>query len=454
MALRNALLGWSPPPFRCPATPVAMGRAEREVAKKLQGGGSTPPKPFELEEIYRELSRALDSHGTVRAAGRRALRLAPWVLFSYPTNRPGYLAAMPGVAQEYAAWLAPQSTCRPLLALLHALLLHYPRTLATFTDWLALLNERLASSDSPKLHLWQARRRDFGLLANDGPERVWRRLAADAAPVSELLDAMGLNGDLGTGRFAEQAFLGLLAHVARMMDDGRADAPLERLFAFAAPIGTGSEELLRFPLAREVAEGLLMPFARRRVPLSYKDRVRDFLLKRLGDPRMVSRGWQGVPEEAKAVIKGWLVENSLEDFFRILTATADPIWTYRRDFWRTYLQKGVITEAWVALGSKARSLAKRAFDGEYGELVGALGTQSVLLMRIGGLTIAEWSHSGACRIWLTPTGVTPDFYKLTYGAASLRGTPDEKIIHNGSERYRWQNRVARYIRNSTGITWP
>jgi len=454
MGLRNALRNWRPPLFSLPARPVAMERAEREVEKLLGAGPAVSPEPFELDAIYRALVQAHAAQGSIRGVGGKMLRQAPWVLFSHPSERPGHLAAAPDIARDYAAWLGEQRQRRPLHAALHAFLLHYPDSLPTFSFWLATLRERLFADGSPRLHPWRESCRAFGLLAEDGPERLWRKLASETSSVSEVLAAAGLDGALGTGRFAETAFRGLLHHVADLLDKGRADAPLERLIAFAAPVDQGMQVRFRFSLTREIAEGLLMPFARKRAVLSYKERLRTFLVERIGDPRWVTSGWQGVRQEARDVLLGWLVENSLQDFFRILTATADPIWTFRRDFWEGYLKKGVISEAWVVLGRDARNRAADAFEGQYGSLTGATGTQSVLLMRIGGLTIAEWSHSGACRIWLTPTGLTPKFYLPSYSADDLRETSDEWIPHHHSDRHTWQGRVARYIKDHTGITWP
>jgi len=80
-----------------------------------------------------------------------------------------------------------------------------------------------------------------------------------------------------------------------------------------------------------------------------------------------------------------------------------------------------------------------------------------LLMKIGGLTIAEWSHNGACRIWAPNVSKEqysiPIFYifKKPYHAQQLKGISDEWIRHSSSQKYLWQKKVAHIIHQYTNI---
>ena len=46
-----------------------------------------------------------------------------------------------------------------------------------------------------------------------------------------------------------------------------------------------------------------------------------------------------------------------------------------------------------------------------GRLSGASPEQSVLLLRMSGVTIAEWSHNGSCRMWLDGNKDAPKLYQ-------------------------------------------
>jgi hypothetical protein len=46
--------------------------------------------------------------------------------------------------------------------------------------------------------------------------------------------------------------------------------------------------------------------------------------------------------------------------------------------------------------------------------------QSVLLMRLGDLVIAEWSHNGAMRFWKADSKAAPEFHLTDYNGADLR----------------------------------
>jgi hypothetical protein len=72
----------------------------------------------------------------------------------------------------------------------------------------------------------------------------------------------------------------------------------------------------------------------------------------------------------------------------------------------TDFEADLILDVTLVLASDADKVARkvqqrmdRAEYMQWSTLNGALSDQSVLLMRIGDLIIAEWSHSGAIRFW-------------------------------------------------------
>jgi hypothetical protein len=325
--------------------------------------------------------------------------------------------------------------------------------LPTFSTWCHIALTSISRSTSPRVVKWQARCNDYNLLIADGPQRFAIYLNKTITPIASTFASAGLDGDLGVGKFAEHSFRALLSLISDEIKNGQAHSSLSRLIEFASP-DLQAKQKLRFPtLAKELAESLLMPFIGSNKAQQYKEPILRLLLDTIGDPRIDTRVWPSVRSEARNLILSWLVEQNLHGFINILTETADPLWSYRRDFWMRYLEKNVISEAWVVLGSSARRLARNNFGEGFGTLTGASSDQSVLLMRIGGLTIAEWSHSGACRIWRTSTENAPVFYQSLYSGTGLRTESDYWVRHSSSERWKWQGEVARFIKDHTGISW-
>ena len=188
-----------------------------------------------------------------------------------------------------------------------------------------------------------------------------------------------------------------------------------------------------------------------------KKRLQQFFLHHFGDPRLQSgkHKWSGIPEELRRVVIRWLVERALEQFFLLVKETAlDRHWRYREAFWRAFLP--LDPDVWFVLGPRAKRLLGRMNerndeDETTSILRGAQGDQSVLLLRLPGVTIAEWSHNGACRFWLDGTPGAPALYKSTYSREDLVGKADFLQRHDGSSEGRWQDWIAHWLRDNTGV---
>ena len=127
-----------------------------------------------------------------------------------------------------------------------------------------------------------------------------------------------------------------------------------------------------------------------------------------------------------------------------------------------YYERGVLDEAWLALGPSARkflSLRPRDAQLSAGRLDGGVDdAQSVLIMRIRHLTIVERSHNGKCRIWVKAQR-SPRLYEEKYKSAELM-TGDAQLVashastgisHTHSQTGTWQRRIASFIASETGI---
>jgi len=219
---------------------------------------------------------------------------------------------------------------------------------------------------------------------------------------------------------------------------------------------------LRFDDSRAaIAAALCKPwFNAARTPDADLQRdVTEFLIAQIGNPQIKQGRWIGAEKES-ALIRRWLARASLKVFFQLIADYAlDQHWKYREAFWSACLSKGVIDDAWLALGATVHASARARQD--LGNAFGLLeasnaGDQSVLLLRIGPLVIAEWSHNGSMRAWHSEEA--PRFAQPKYGSGDLRrpclpfpsdpirgGLPDTAtsgLRHAGSASGGWQRRAA------------
>ncbi|MBL0295612.1 MAG: OmpA family protein [Betaproteobacteria bacterium] len=224
---------------------------------------------------------------------------------------------------------------------------------------------------------------------------------------------------------------GALLSNPRRLDDAFADHLLWPGFVdtplgghvFESALGLGGERLREWPVIARLldwakrlaspvqksrhrvafADALLKPWYRKRPPDTVKSTLITFFVGAYGDPRMEGHRqyqWKGVAPEAISVLMGWLAGDTLRGFMRVLERTADEIWSFRRKFWMAFYDAGHIEEAWLALGSDARLVARKLLVDErgmgFGRLEGgAAPNQSVLLLKIGHLVFTEWSHNEA-----------------------------------------------------------
>ena len=223
---------------------------------------------------------------------------------------------------------------------------------------------------------------------------------------------------------------------------------------------------LRFDdLRTTIAESLLRPFLRKEPEPTTRERILSFLMRHFGHPNLPAgrRNWRGVPNDLRNVLLRWLVGQSLDLFFAVVKETAlDRHWKYRERFWRAHFDAGLIDRAWFVLGSRARGFMERRADEEVsmGALQGGQGGQSVLLLHVTGapgMIVAEWSHSGACRIWNDGNPDAPRLYETVYSRHGRRGQQlthgeNHRQTHHGSESGRWQDQMAEWIAYYTDVT--
>lgn len=233
----------------------------------------------------------------------------------------------------------------------------------------------------------------------------------------------------------------------------------ESLIAWAM----NASEYNKFAPLPMFSEALLLPWSNVAPSKELKERIIAIYTTQLTreDPRLNAGHWPHTEPSAKTVLMRWIAADAMDLFFSILSQTAEPMWEHRHKFWQALMARNVIDEVWPVLGHQAGVIAKRSGikDIQYSKLNGALSEQSVLLMRMGDLIFAEWTHSGSLRVAEVTAIQAPKLYKRSYQGVDLRfmslpfeqGSGAEGLRHMGAEYGSWQRKAADFVRQKTGV---
>ncbi len=460
--------------------------AAKAIAKGFENIDPKPPSQYDINQLHRRVRASWTDHASLDHLSPRDLWRLPWVLFYTPYSAPdaqSWLGAIPALVSAYDRWLTGGRKARPILALLSEFLRVYPVGLPTFDDLRRLLIRSISAGDSPSTQRWRQRCHDFSLLekgadldfvhtlvagydsdlGTTGPHSLRPGPARQgpepdtAADIGDVLWRLGFDGKLARCEFLKSGAIRYLPEVDQGLRKGSVEpAQLDRLLALLE-----CDDQLRFrekSMRTEIATRLLGPFRNRTPDNVTQLPLQAFFLRHFGDPRLPSKRprWSGVPDAVKHVLIRWLVKQTLEEFFGLLAETAlDRHWNYRQQFWMAYFGQDLIDDAWFALGPDATRLLKRIRnhrESTTAVLRRAQGDQSVLLMRMsGGVTVAEWSHNGSCRMWLDGNRNAPLLYRAEYSRGDLMNGSDLSQRHDGSQSGRWQKKIEDWLRDNTGV---
>jgi hypothetical protein len=306
---------------------------------------------------------------------------------------------------------------------------------------------------------WNDRATQYRLfVVSEAPLRLAEVILNNSVTVDRTLEDIGLTETSTTGALVESSFAAACLLVSRS-EPGKTVALQERLMAWAKR-GTsfGYEKL--FPL---YVSALLDPWAASEPTEEHRRKIIGVLEEYAGDPRVQPAKWNIVKDRAPgayAVLLRWLTKASVYQFFDIVDRVADQnMWSYRRAFWTSYLEAGHIEQAWVVFGANGQRIARQSAK-EYGDKGlmyfgklmrggGRSPDHAALAMKIGDLTIAEWSHSGKYNIWKKRDRGAPKLYQEFYESDELRHAPTDGS-HTNSENFGWQRTVAGIIKDETG----
>jgi hypothetical protein len=424
------------------------------------------PEEFDLSEAWAALLAAKRRANDLWSLNRKTLRHAPWVIFDV---REGLspLAGDKRFAEAYLKRLMHNGSAAAVINLAQGFLYAYPTQLLTFdlfASALPRLLERCQTGRCKRLLDHVARHR---LLKPEGPATVWGYLANEFDSVAEMLERIGIGETLQRGGFGNAVFEEAMAATRRVLtrDASSTENTVTRLFDLAKD-PTGASGKFRFPRHRvALVESLVLPLAQGAQGEPVRELIETFVLDHYGDPRVDRSQWQGVSEDAIRVVSGWLVAETLGDFFRLIEHTARSDftarrhWRYRKAFWSAYLRAGVISDAWIVLANHIDDDAQQTLEmdrkayGRFRRGAGVQANHAALILRIGDLLITDWSHSGKYRAWESGgrSRETPKLYRSAYTRFDLTRGADYEGTHHGTETGTWQRALAEYIRFRTGI---
>jgi hypothetical protein len=436
--------------------PIAL----RRVAAKLEGV-SAQREIEDVADLQARISEAALS-GVLATLSRRDLREGCRA-FLHPPNAPG---RNPQVGSRLIDEVGRLRRRAALLALIDVYLDAFNLTDPDIAD----LGRRLAKLVGPwpwrETDQWPARAKTYFLFEpTKAPELISRAIfGSDEAPRAVLANA-GLDTEgRRRGGMAEAAFL--LACRSIGARRGPAVVPPQLRLIEWADVGSDN---LSFPRAwPDFAGALFLPWRGEEPPAAHKQRLTDTALGCAGDPRVKEARWRPVKEanaEAYDVILRWLTKASVEQFFDIVSETMTDrpdMWEERRRFWTAYLNADLISEAWVVFGPegawRAQQAAKRSGDQGL-SLFGRLGTgggktseHAALIMRVGDLTVVEWSHNGSWNIWTRSDPRRPKLFRHNdRGLVDYDPTDLMKAPTTGRHSGDWTWRVKEIIRRETGL---
>lgn len=427
-----------------------------EIESRLESIGEKVdrPKPDELVEICRRIGAAL-SHG--EPLNRRDLRRAPWCLWA---------PDMP--LAENADWLkkilgliiaSGRERLFKILALAwaHAFAVDRPGIVAV-GHFLEERSEMLGPKWANALTRWSI------FDVQRGPNAIAETATAQHKPIEAVLIEAGLAELTTCQGFTFEIYKVGLA----LLERGALKDPEIRLATLDAWTFDVQRKLRHPALVASIVRAAIEPFGDVMPEKGIRDRYTNFTLSLLGDPRSQASRWVNC-RRAQEIVRRWLTEQTLRQFFDVVDRiAAEEHWNYRRAFWHALYAGGHIDDAWAVFEYRGQVEARRMFGKELGfgtfSTSGAEAGHAVLLLRIGTLTVAEWSHRAPCGIWDSnadekgpklgdPRYSTGELRKPFSGSTSGANLSKQGVFwHRGSDKYTWQGLISDYLKRRRGIT--
>lgn len=445
----DKLTAWVPKKVTFPPTPRIV-HTSREVAQKLRKITATVDI-VDLKDLRERLS-LVKASGNWDAISKREWRYVADCLSSGESA----LIDDSGFLDEYLRRLKEQRSRRGISRLIRYYLRHFDPRHPGINKIAVYLREAVMQW---KWH-WAEQRKTLDLFnVSEAPGKLVGYIMESQEPVSAAMEAIGLDGSLYGARIVGHSYLTAAHRLKKeLANNPNKSLPAIKRFAtwglvnnrFAFESTTGA--------IAGMADALLLPWVDRQPPEDSQAFIEAHLLSLLRDLRIDRSRWMGVDEEAKRVMRRWLTKASLEQFLDVVDRTAQShMWAARRKFWFAYYENKFMLEAWVAFAANGASLARKLAAerdnpairnfGTLNRGAGVVRDHAVLIMQIGELVVADWSHNGKCHIWLPGNEDSPQLYKRSYDREELINGSSWDKKHLGA----WQSDVHDYIKRNTGI---
>jgi len=415
------------------AVEKALTQLDEVVSRKLELG--EPIEQFQARIL------AAFANGQFDSVSVRDLRKIPWALWGGAMP----LSEHPNLVSAYADAVRRARRTSWFSTLRQAYFLCYQPGLAQAELVLELLREGQGISK----WRWAEPSARFELFESREPSRSLLGALSVSEPAQATLERAGFQLGLESCNYVGHVFKSLCGKT-----NCKEAANEKWIWEFCQDEGS-----LRYPEhGHALVEAFLSPWEDVQPPANRRSTLIERLLSLFGDPRINRARWDGISQSRIQQFIGLLTRDSIEMFLDIVGNNAlEHQWKYRRAFWMSYLNAGVITDAWVLFGPEAYDDARRLLR-ESGTAMRyarlnrpASKDQSVLLLKLGDLTIAEFSHNG--RVWIWPpkdAKDAPRLYRSSYIIPDVTGSEIE-FVHAGSETFRWQTNVAQAIRKYSNV---
>lgn len=294
-----------------------------------------------------------------------------------------------------------------------------------------------------------------------GPQNFAKAVMQSESRIQVFNETHDLWTDFLSTKFASHAFRSLISIDPSFL---RSPQATQNLLSWL-----GAPKTPRYPaLSRTAAEVLLLPWTSAMPNPAQMHGLRSFILEcpYLGNPDRQNPNWVEIDPACKEIFKKWMIGQSLDAFFEVLQNTADDLWKFREKFWRTYFSLGAIEDVWLVFGKEAEFFVRRN-QVKYGHLKfgtfndrsgGVARNHSLLIIRIGDLEFAEWSHNGSLRArplkgdtLYKPQRCDGNDYK--YESLDFHDGLNERtqLAHHHSATGGWQDKARKFIRKHTNI---
>lgn len=440
-----------------------INKALKEIEKKFDRL-SHVPSTQSLEKLCNTFYSAIETNSYENISNKE-WRLVPYLLWITPQEQYSPLGSDYNFVERYLCWLSENLKASNLKKLIYSYLKDYnlrEKYPLIFKQLSCYISEKIESTSNANIQRWSERNKKLNIFSNVFDLTFVTSIYLNQCNLNTdyLFNEIGLQGELASIGYSEAIGLDLLKQLQREPSDKLINAIINYFF---------DNDSSRFSSHRiNLIQSLLTPWLSSNSALSTESqkKVHDLLIKNFKDPRIIAYrhdGWRAIGEQYLKVMYQWLVGDSIEQFFEIVDQMAlDHQWKYRKAFWMAYFKRGFIDEAWFVLGPDAKFYAETNFENKlsFGTMEsGCKPSHSVLIIKIGNIILAEWSHDGKCRAWLADDPKAPDRYKdyylgKSFKELSLKIVPhynSDGIGHLSSNTYSWQQNLSDFIFRHTGL---